>query len=58
MEPDHIVEHHFEVYINESQTDLLIVYDLPLFLAERFAKDKYPTHPISHIETINLNHTS
>lgn len=58
MEPDHIVAHHFEVDINESEMDILIVYDLPLCLAIKFAIAKYPTHPISYIETTNLNHTS
>jgi hypothetical protein len=39
---NYIIEQHFEVYISENETLLIIVYDLPVNLAIKFVSQKFP----------------
>lgn len=47
-----VVEHSFFIHISEDCYEIIIVYDLPLFLAERFARSKYPDYSIYHISSL------
>lgn len=51
-EPEPVVEHSFLIDISEDYYEIIIVYDLPLFLAERFVRSKYPDYFIYHISSL------
>jgi len=51
----HIIEHHFFITLPDGSFDIMIVYDLPLYLAEKFVIKNFPLLKIEFLESISHN---